>query len=216
MTIRHLSEVRPPDPPHRSGEPWTDEDYESLAHLCREGLDLTTLSERLGRAPQSVRDRARRMLPLDQRGVPGDRALTQLRRNLLEDPDYDWGHHLAATPPPRPVVNHVLPAPRYAGLIGLKDAELLVTAEALAQQRQLSETGRLLRVVADEIQQRGLGDALRDAAAVHARQRVDDLLGQNTSRYYPHSWADPDLSAMTDARGWAQDERGWAQDEPPW
>ena len=97
MTIRHPSEVSPPTPPQRSGEPWTDEDYESLVHLCREGLDLTTLSQQLGRAPQSVRDRAKRMLPLDQRGVPGDRALTQLRKNLLDDPDYDWGRHLAAT-----------------------------------------------------------------------------------------------------------------------
>lgn len=212
MPIRHLSEVRPPGPPRRSGEPWTDDDYDTLVRLCRQGLDLIELSQQLGRSPLPVRDRAKRMLPMDQRGVPGDRVLAQLRKNLLDDPDYDWAHHLAATPPPRPVINHVLPAPRYAGIPGLKDDELLVTVEALAQQRRLDEEDDLAHALANEVHRRGLADDLRSAAAVNARQRVDAFLEQSAYLYGgTDCWAMPGSD-----RAEGPGPRGWATDEPPW
>src|SRR5699024_8049127 len=149
-------------PPQRSGEPWTDDDYQILLQGCRAGLELSELSQRLQRSPNPVRERAKRMLPLDQRGVPGDRVLVQLRTNLLADPDYDWAHHLAATPPPRPIVNHVLPTPNYAGIPGLKDEELLVVAEALAQQRRpRTPDDHVGRALSREVAQRGLSNDLR-------------------------------------------------------
>lgn len=212
MPIRHLSEVRPPGPPHRSGEPWTDDDYETLVRLCREGLDLTELSRQLGRSPSPVRDRAKRMLPMDQRGVPGDRVLAQLRKNLLDDPAYDWGHHLAATPPPRPTVNHILPAPRYAGIPGLEDKELLASAEAMAQQHRLDEDEHLTHALAHEVHRRGLAERLRVTAGHHARQRVDAFLDRAAYLYDPtDDWAMPvdDFTAGAETRG-------WGSDEPPW
>lgn len=212
MPIPHPSEVRPPGPPRRGGEPWTDDDYDTLVRLCREGLDLTELSQQLGRSPSPVRDRAKRMLPLDQRGVPGDRVLAQLRKNLLADPDYDWAHHLAATPPPRPVINHVLPAPRYAGIPGLEDHQLLVAAEAMAQRRLLDAEDHLAQVLANEVNRRGLADDLRSAAAVNARQRVDNLLDRATYAYDSADYWAMQEPEPVDRSG----PRGWAYDEPPW
>ncbi|ANS80376.1 hypothetical protein SGUI_2980 [Serinicoccus hydrothermalis] len=209
MTIRHLSEVRPADPPRRSGEPWTDDDYSTLVTLCREGLDLTETSHRLGRSPQSVRDRARRMLPLEQRGVPGDRVLTQLRTNLLPDPDYDWQRHLATPQPPRPIIRQVLPAPTHAGFPGLEDDELLATADALAQQRRPAED-YLAQALAHEVRRRGLAADLGRAGELHARERVEDFLDRADYPYRP-----TDCWAMTGPS--AADTSGtWRDDEPPW
>lgn len=202
MTIPDRDETRPSSPPRRSGEPWSDDDYQTLLRGCREGLGLTMLSQRLQRGPQPVRERAKRLLPLDQRGVPGDRVLTQLRQNLLKDPDYDWAHHLAATPPPRPIVNHVLPQPRYAGIPGLEDHELLATAQAVAQQGGASEPqDHLAHALAREVSRRNLDDALQDAAATHARQRAGQFLQGARSTY---------------GKGWYHDGDDWYSGDEDW
>lgn len=119
---------------------------------------------------------------------------------------------MAATPPPRPVVNHVLPAPRHAGVPGLENHELLRMAGALAQQRPRDEEDYLARALAHEVARRGLADQLRDAAARNARQGVDDFLDRAAYPYSPTDcWAmpGPDLTAGSAARG-------VEYDEPPW
>ena len=176
MTI-HQIPTPLPSPRHRSGEPWTDDDYEELLRLYREGTDLAELSRRLGRSQAVVQARAKRLLPLDQRGVPSDRVLPQLRRNLLQVDDYDWQTHLAATPPPRPVVNHVHPPAVRTGIEGLQDHELLAMALALAQLPAPPwEDDDPVRACANEVARRGLENRLTSQAVDAARERVASFL----------------------------------------
>lgn len=133
MTYRHLHGLprtdRPREPrPARSGEPWSTDDYETLVGRCRAGASLAELAAALERSESAVVARAKRLLPVDQRGAPEDRVIPHLHQLLQEDDDYDWGHHLAATPPPRPVITH-LHAPQVCrGIPGLSDRELLAVA----------------------------------------------------------------------------------------
>lgn len=154
-----VSPLPSPRRPTRSGEPWTDDDYETLVRLCAEGATLASVAEELGRGERAVLGRARRMLPLDERGLPDDRALARLRHHLREDPGYDWGTRLTESPPPRPV-EHTHVTVRRDGIPGLTDQDLLDVAELLV-------TGATTRVpaqreVLDEVLDRHLEDRLAD------------------------------------------------------
>lgn len=79
------------DRPARSGQPWEQSDYEALVAGCRAGdTSIAELSRSLGRGESTVLDRLRRMLPVEERGLPRHRALHRLRELLQEDPGYDW------------------------------------------------------------------------------------------------------------------------------
>ncbi len=154
---------------------------------------------------------AKRMVPLDQRAVPGDRVLTQLRQNLLADPGYDWQRHLATPQPPRPVVRQVLPAPTHAGLPGLESDELLAAAEAVAQQRRPDENDYLAQALAHEVRRRGLAEDLRRVSERHARLRVEDFLDRAAWPYHPTDcWA---MASGAAAPGVVVPRD---DDEPPW
>lgn len=142
----------PPRRPSRSGEPWTEDDYETLVRLCLDGADLVTVAGALQRRDTAVLDRARRMLPLEERGLPADRALVQLRTHLREDPAYDWGAALTQSPPPRPVEQRVY-TQQLTGLRGLEDAELLDVAE-LVVSRPPTEAPTVRRILAAVVDRR--------------------------------------------------------------
>lgn len=188
MTIHHLSPPGPPPRPPRSGEPWTDDDYEQLLDLCREGLTLPAAALRLGRSEAAVRGRAMKLLPVDERGTPQDRVLVQLRTHLEDEDEYDWRKHLAATPPPRPVINHVHPPAVLSGIEGLQDDELLAMASALAVLRApAEEVSYLAEACAHEVTRRKLQGDLRSGMAHDASWRAEDFLARAR---YPYSSRD--------------------------
>ncbi len=144
-----LSPLPPPRRPARSGEPWTPEDYETLVRMSAEGAGLPDVAQTLERRDTAVLARARRMLPLDERGLPADRALVQLGSHLRDDPAYDWARWLATSPPPPPV-QHTHVTVRRDGIPGLEDEDLLAVAECLVTGGGLGSPTRqdLLREVA--------------------------------------------------------------------
>lgn len=201
MTIHHLYGVPASQRPSRSGQPWADSDYEALLELCRDGVSLTDVCERLGRGSSAVLTRAKKLLPLDERGVPMDRVLAQLRTHLLADPDYDWARHLAATPPPRPVVNHVHPPSTLTGIGGLEHDELLAMAAALAHLKDVSDDALLERRCAVEVLRRGLQDDFVTAMRQEADRRATGFLGAA-----PYRDSAPDYWPREACDRWAQDE----------
>ncbi|MFX0538334.1 hypothetical protein ACQBAT_11595 [Ornithinimicrobium sp. Y1847] len=193
MTI-HQFPSNPPTPersasaPTRSGEPWTDDDYELLLRLCGEGADLARVAAELRRTTAAVMSRAKRLLPLDQRGAPGDRVLTHLGELVTAEEDYDWRAHLAATPPPRPVINHVIPPEIKEGIPGLERHELLAMGAALAQLREREGSAHhLSEACAHEIISRNLVSDLQEVATRAAAHRVEHFL---LSAHYPYSGTD--------------------------
>lgn len=185
----------PPAPsPHRSGEPWVEEDYAAIVRACREQEDPTieTVADAVGRSPNAQRARIKVLLPLDLRGGPAHLVPGQLRSALLADDAYDWQAHLMATPPPRPIVEHVHPPDVLTGTSGLEDDELLATARGLAQLACGQPHDPLLQVCADEVLRRGLRDQLEASAVQYARGRVSDFLNQAFHPYAPTDhWAMP-------------------------
>lgn len=175
MSIPDVSGTPGPSRPSRSGQPWAEEDYQTLVRLCRDGADLDTIAHVLGRRDTSVLERARRMLPVDERGLPRDRALTQLRRRL-EDDGYDWAHQLTQSPSLPP-----MPAP-LMGIAGLDDSDLLAAAHNLAT-RNAANDPYLARDLAQEILRRGLKHRLRELAFERTKDCVGDFLGEPHSPY---------------------------------
>lgn len=114
--------------PSRSGQPWTDEDYEQIIVLVREGHELEVIAEALGRTTQAVTPRLRSVLPVHLRSCPADRVLPALREVVADDPDYPWERIILETPPPRPVVQQVV---KRDGIPGLTDDDLVHVAWAL-------------------------------------------------------------------------------------
>lgn len=180
MTLYSLPQR--PRPP-RSGEPWTDEDYAELVRRCRDGDSAQEIAEALGRRDTSVFERAKRMLPLDERGAPRDRCLARLRHHVTTQEDYDWEQHLVATPPPRPIVTYENPAPILGGIPGLSDPQLLELAVTLGIVGR-SQPSRVLRAdVARQLRERGLDRQLLDRVRESAERGVEDLLEEG--------WLDP-------------------------
>ncbi|MCK0112831.1 hypothetical protein MWU75_11835 [Ornithinimicrobium sp. F0845] len=159
---------------------------------CREGASITELAEALERKERAVLLRAKRLLPLDQRGVPEDRITAHLHRVLTEDDDYDWEHHLAATPPPRPVVNH-LPAPEVRrGIPGLEDEELLAIAGLVIRLGEATGTVDLRDDLAREIERRDLGDRLESNLARDARRWLANFRDTGYYRVDTSEWYGPE------------------------
>lgn len=192
--------------PSRNGQPWTEEDYEALVTTCREGVDLETLAERLGRTELAVLDRARKMLPVDERGLPRDRAVTRLRELLRSEEGYDWSAAMRQAPPPPPVEHRVY---RREGIAGLRAPELLAVAEALVLQplcdRQVRED------VLRRVEQRGLVGELEQqvgARLVRRAQPADAPYlaeawdgarrtpGWSTGREWERPWCDEDCPTV--------------------
>lgn len=224
MTIHHLRGIpgdgQPAEPePARSGQPWTTDDYETLVTRCRDGASVGELAEALERSEFAVMSRAKRLLPVDQRGAPQDHVVAHLGRLLQEDADYDWGHHLAATPPPRPVINHVSPPQVRRGIPGLYDNEVLALAELMARLGQDRATGPLRRELASEIRQRGLAHTLEVRLTEDAEGWLEGFLsGHRTSHYRDDSWGPPPYDGPYDI-GPAEEPEHFApasDDEPPW
>lgn len=196
MTIHHLRGIpgggQSEPEPARSGQPWTTDDYETLVKRCREGASVSELAQALDRSEFAVVTRAKRLLPADQRGAPQDHVITHLRRLLQEDADYDWGHHLASTPPPRPVVNH-LPAPQVRrGIPGLSDHDLMTVAGLMVRLGEDPSTDPLRREVVSAIRTRRLPHEL----AIRLKDEVDlwvdvFLWGRRASHYRDDSWDPP-------------------------
>lgn len=189
--------------PARTGQPWTDADYEALLDGCRRGTDLTSLSEELGRSVVAVLDRARRMLPVEERALPRDRALPRLGELLQQDPDYDWDAAMRASPPPRPVEH---PVYVRRGLAGLQPEELLAIAEVLVLEPRGGADVR--RKVLDAVRAEGLTTALA--------RRVGDLLVRDAQGPEPYDdpwppWVDHGPSDPP----WAWDDPGLDEELPP-
>lgn len=200
MTIHQLPGTRPrrtsttPEP-RRSGEPWTTQDYELLVSRCREGASAAELAEALERKERPVLLRAKRLLPVDQRGMPEDAILQHLHRLLTKDADYDWAHHLAATPPPRPVVNHLPPPLVRRGIPGLEDEELLAIAGLVIRCGDDPLNDALWFGLGREIERRTLGDQLATRVVRDANGRMADFRGQHyvtSSRGASYAWGGPD------------------------
>lgn len=138
------------------------------------------------------------MLPLDQRGMPADQVLHHLGTLARADDDYDWSAHLAATPPPRPVVQHLLPQPHLAGLPGLGDDELVMVAVSVALS-PITPNARLVHGLAREVNVRGLVDHLTSAIERHTQAQQEDFL------LSAHLWPPP--------APWS--DRPWWTAEPP-
>ena len=192
--------VRPP----RTGQPWTEEDYGTLVSACRDGLDLAAVAERLGRTELAVLDRARRMLPVDERGLPRDRALTRLQELLGRQEGYDWSAAMRQAPPPPPVEHRVY---RREGLAGLQTAELLAVAEALVLQPLCDR--RVREEVLRRVEHRGLLDDLEQrlgARLVHRAQHGEDPYADELRG---GRWGVP---TAPPEREW---ERPWCQDSCP-
>lgn len=177
-TPRHTSTA--PEP-RRSGEPWTTEDYELLVTRCREGASVVELAEALERKERPVLQRAKRILTVDQRGMPEDGVLPHLHRLLEEDADYNWAHHLAATPPPRPVVKHVLPPEVRRGIPGLEDWELLAIAGLVIRLGADADPADLRHDLSIEIRRRDLDERLENDLA---RDSIQSLAEFREAGYY--------------------------------
>lgn len=220
--------------PRRSGQPWTEEDYDALAALCGEGLDLAEVAERLGRTELAVLERARRMLPVDERTLPRDRALTRLKELLGADGGYDWSTAMCQAPPPPPVVHRVY---RREGVAGLRTRELLAVAEALVLQPLCD--GLVRERVLGLVQRRGLVEELEHqvgARLVHRAQAPDDPYGTEpygaepygtepygTGPYGPGSYGPGSYGSagrfgrrpVPDPPDEPEWERAWCEDECP-
>ncbi|MHA7862552.1 hypothetical protein ACX1DX_14445 [Tessaracoccus sp. Y36] len=181
MSMSNLHPVPPSSAPDRRGEPWTDDDYRTMVTLCRQGAVIDELCQALGRTSQAVLGRVKRLLPMAERGAPGERVLAQLHKHLVSDDHYDWESHLAALPPPRPVINHVHPPDQLTGIPGLHDNELLLVAAALFQAGKHTPTGRLMDECASAIRRRNLVDRFIQEMVDQAH----DVVNRSGYGFYP-------------------------------
>jgi hypothetical protein len=153
--------------PRRSGQPWTDDDYERLVALVREGSDVPAAADALGRTEGAVTSRLRALLPPEQRSILADRVLPTLREHVRERPDYPWAEVLAQGSPPAPIVQEVV---HRAGVAGL-EADLLVEA-AWAMLHCETAEAESVREVCLEVEARGLDDSLVERLGTALVSRV--------------------------------------------
>lgn len=139
------------DRPSRSGEPWTDEDYQRILVAVREGAtDMADVAARIGRTLGPTTSKARRLLPLAERSAPPDRVCLLLREHQ-DDPQYDWRRTTLEEPPPRPVVQ----PPALTGIAGLPGADLVTIGYAVALAAGLIDEDVVARL-GEELYRRGL------------------------------------------------------------
>lgn len=184
MTVHHLRAVPDPPRPARTGQPWTDEDYEAFLIHVRAGEDASTIADRLERTTLAILERARRLLPSHERVVPREQALTRLRTILAEDPAYDWR---AALIPQPPLLSLETAFGNYTAFVGggiggldtsfagMEDETLLVLAQALALQPELGPAS-VREDIAEEVHVRGISGHLRTRMHRWAEQRAQSFL----------------------------------------
>lgn len=217
--LRAITDDHPTPPPARSGEPWTDEDYEQLVALIRDGADHDEIATGLQRPLSTVGMRTRRLLPVEERRCPSDRVLPAARRHL-SDPAYDWHHVMLLSEPPRPAAPLPPPVVR-GGVPGLDDDDLVTTAYGLLCAFRESRRP-VVREVAQEVGRRGLEQDLIGRRADHLLHRMGETVTSYTEAHdLARRW-------VLDAPAWKQYEDGprlygasggyapTAYDEEPW
>lgn len=184
MTIHDLYAVARAPRPARSGQPWTDEDYATLVRLTGDGLDAEAIAGQLQRPVGSVMERARRMLPLEERSVYVDHALSRLRTHLLADAAYDWSAALArATPRPAPTSWRPTPT----GIEALDNEDLVAIAEALALSPRLGDE-TLRERIARAVAHRGLAGQVCRGLENHVQDQVILLLRPYDDAYVHYGY----------------------------
>lgn len=113
----------------RSGHSWSSLEHETIASGAAAGHTLEEIARELGRKPEAVLQRSRRMLPVDERKSPPELVMARLSELLAADPDYDWRHTMLKDPPPAPI--NKPPDVVHTGIPGLTDEQLLVVAYAV-------------------------------------------------------------------------------------
>lgn len=187
----------------RSGQPWSDADYQQILDAARAGeRDIGVVARRLGRATNPTMAKAKQLLPLAQRGVPFDRVLPLLS-DYQEKPDYDWRQVMLEQPPPRPIIN----PPELAGLRGVAREDLLLLGYAVGVAATALSDDLVARV-GEELDRRGLLTDLE-------RYRAERLLRQPGSEAM---WSEATVEAQLwlsrvfpeeQRRPWRWDEYGW-------
>jgi transposase-like protein len=180
----------------RTGEPWTDADYQQIVAAAQEGVtDMDEVARRVGRTRHPTLVKARRLLPVAERSAPIDRVMTMLREHL-EDPAYDW-RRASLENPIRPVYQ----PPPLMGLSGLTTDDLTQIGYALALAGQAVDRDVVERVGGELVRRGALGEVL-----THRTQR---LLRQPGAEI---TWS----QATADAEAWVErvfaPEHGWV----PW
>ena len=149
---------------------------------CRAGDSLAELAVALQRREKSVVQRAKRLLPLEERGAPEDRVIPHLHSLLSQNDCYDWASHLAATPPPRPVITHLLPPEVRRGIPGLSREELLAVAGLIIRVGHDQSTAELWGDLAREVERRDLAPRLREQVARASADRCADFQRESSYR----------------------------------
>lgn len=192
-----------PGRPARSGQPWTEEDYQQLVSLVRDGADEGAVAEALQRSPTTIIPRVRRLLPVEERRCAEDRVLVAAHEHL-SDPAYDWRQIMLLSEPPRPV--HQPPTVVRYGLEALTDDDLVTVTYALLCTYRDRDT-RLLRDVATEVDRRQVVRRL-------VRRRADALLHRpGGSALGPHEAEDVAERWVLETPAWDEVGRGagWAE-----
>jgi hypothetical protein len=168
-TVPPVPRPRPGHPgrPSRSGQPWTDDDYERLVALVREGHGIARIADALDRTEGAVTPRLRALLPPEQRAILADRVLPTLRDHVRERPDYPWAEVMVTMPPPAPIVEEVV---HRAGIAGLESELLAEVAWAVLHCETAASAA--VRQVCREAEARGLGRDLEERLATALQCRV--------------------------------------------
>jgi hypothetical protein len=156
---------------HRSGQPWTDGDYEQMLALVREGQDADHVADAIGRSPQAVAGKMRAVLPVEQRSCPADRVLPALRAQLAGDPAYPWAEIVLQSPPPPPIVRQVV---HREGVGGLDDDDLVTIAWALIACEGADE--EVVQGVCQEVRERSLTHRVTDRFARSLMRRTPPVM----------------------------------------
>lgn len=172
-----------PSSPPRSGQPWTDTEYEEIVTAAREGIDdIDEVARRLGRSPHPTLAKARRLLPVDERAAPVDRVLPLIRGHLT-DPSYDWRRVTLEEPPPRPVIA----PPALSGLPGLSATDLLQVGYAVGLAASVLDRDVVARV-GEELDRRGQLPLLATHRADRMLDRPGSELTDGEAGLEAHRW----------------------------
>ena len=157
--------------PHRSGQPWTDDDYLQMLALVREGHDADDIAGLIGRSPQAVAGKMRAVLPVEQRSCPSDRVLGALKVLVTDDPAYPWAEIVLQSPPPPPIVRQVI---QREGVGGLEDDALVTIAWALIGSEGADED--VLQSICREVRERSLTRRVTDRFARSLMRRTPPVM----------------------------------------
>src|SRR5690606_15311213 len=195
--------------PPRSGQPWTDAEYEQILAAAREGVsDIAEVAERIGRSPQPTLQKAKRLLPVAERSAPVDRVLPLLRKHL-EDPEYDWQRVTLEDPPPRPVIN----PPALTGIRGLRSPELVALSYAVGLAAEAVDES-VVDQVGEELYRRGLHHELVRYRAERVVRRPGAEVTYDEAELDAFAWLRR-VFPMPDHLPWNTWPETWSEAEPP-